>query len=218
MLIKTTPRKLIRDRFGRRPLGTAAVREAVDAMMRRGWLPNYVPRAFEWDRNLVFIPHSHAFAGIYRCLDADGCGVVPRGLIESRTSIRIENVMTGIWLARYGLAIVALDGGNVMLRGTSSGMANIVNLSRRDIYDTVTSRVLVRCATGLDWPTEQLNEDLRLRATLAFHEFQVDVPGLLNGGEESDVRSRWVFAGARPAAPPPIADEKTSFGPDEPPF
>src|SRR5687767_3531676 len=114
MFIKTTPRKLIRERFGRRPLGSAAVREAVDAMMRRGWLPNYVPRAFEWDRNLVFIPHSHAFASIFRCLDANGCGVVPRGLIESRTCVGISNLITGMLLARYGLAIVALDGSNVI--------------------------------------------------------------------------------------------------------
>ena len=178
MLIKTTPRKLIRDRFGRRPLGSAAVREAVDAMMRRGWLPNYVPRAFEWDRNLIFVPQNHAFAGIFRCLDTYGHGVVSRGLIESRTGVGIGNLITGMLLARYGLAIVALDGSNVILRGTSSGMASVVNLSRRGIPDRMLNRVLVRYATGLDMRTDHLNDDLRLRAALAYDEFQMDVPGL----------------------------------------
>ena len=215
MFIKTTPRKMIRDRFGRHPLGSAAVREAVDAMMRRGWLPNYVPRAFEWDRNLVFVPQNHPVAGIFRCLDTNGRGVVPRGLIESRIGIRIDHFMTGIWLSRYGLAIVGLEGTNVALRGTSSGMAYVVNVSRKSVRDRMLTRSLVRYATGLDLPTDHLNDDLRLRAALAYDEFQVDVPGLLDGGEESTVKSRWVF----PSPPPPAASAGAlSLDPNDPPF
>lgn len=191
--IKTTARRLIYARLGNRPLGQAAVNLAILEMRCKGWLANYVPGPFEFDRTIVFIPEHHPFEAIFRCLDWTGSAVVPRGLIESRTDRRLTNPTTGMWLATYGLAIVAVEGCNVHLRGASGGMAGRVNRARYGDMRRALCTHLVENATGLVLPKERLNEDLRLRAALVFEQFQVDVPGLLDGLSRSPVVPRWRF-------------------------
>ena len=59
--------------------------------------------------------------------------------------------------------------------------------------------------TGTRIPPQHWNDDLRLRVAMTFDELQVDVPGVLDGKTESDVRSRWLFpAGAVNSADPEI--------------
>jgi hypothetical protein len=62
---------------------------------------------------------------------------------------------------------------------------------------------LIQVAVGKVIPPQHWTDDLRIRAALKFDEFQVDVPGLLEGKTESDVQSRWLFppAAANPADP-----------------
>ena len=54
--------------------------------------------------------------------------------------------------------------------------------------------------------------DNRLRVALAFDEFNIDVPGVLDDELESDVRSRWLFPPPPPPIPPP------PWEPSDPPF
>lgn len=191
--VKTTAPRLIYERLGARPLSQAALAQAILEMRCKGWLANYVPGPFEFGRSIIFIPSSHPYEAIFNCLDWNGHAVVPRGLIESRTGCRISKRTAGIWLGTYGLAMVAVEGCNVRLRGTSAGMAWRVNDSRYAQSKRALCTHLVENATGLVLPRERLNEDLRLRAALVFEEFQVDVPGLLDGLMRSAVRPRWQF-------------------------
>ena len=214
--IKTTPRKLIDHWFGDRALGSAALREAVELMRRAGWLNNYIPGPYEFDRTMIFVPMQHRYEPIFRCLDSRGMATVPRGLIESRTRCRIAAPMAGMFLASYGLAIIAIDGCNVVIGGTSGGMASSINTARYGEDKPRKSIYLVENATGITFTDNQLNDDLRLRAALAFDDFHADVPGLLDGQEMSVVRSRWRFPAPPPA--PSSAAAPRSLDPNEPPF
>jgi hypothetical protein len=62
---------------------------------------------------------------------------------------------------------------------------------------------LVHAATGKHVPRRLWNDDLRLRVALAFDEFNIDVPGVLDDEIESDVQSRWLFPSPPPPPPPP---------------
>lgn len=191
--VKTTGRRLVYERLGARPLCQAALAQAILDMRCRGWLANYVPGPFEFDRTIIFIPTRHRFEPIFRCLDATGSAVVPRGLIESRTDCRMSSQTSAIWMTTYGLAIVAVEGCNVRIRGTSAGLAGRVNRSRYSESKPALCTHLVENATGLVLPRERLNDDLRLRAALVFEAFQLDVPGLLEGRMRSEIVSRWRF-------------------------
>lgn len=191
--IKTTGRKLVQEFHRKRPLNQLAVMDAINKMRRHGWFANYTPGPFQFDRTIVLVPSHHRFEPLFRCLNANEQALVPRGLIESRTNHRITNSMTGTRLGVYGLAIVSVQGCNVVIRGTSSGMAFTVNSARYGETPPRLSEHLVENATGLVLPPERLNDDLRLRTAMAFEEFLVDVPGFLDGEAESHVRSRWHF-------------------------
>jgi hypothetical protein len=192
--LKVTARQLVLDRFGNRPFGRAAISDAIADLGSNGWLANYTPGPFEFERFIIFVPTDHRFAAVFRCLDATGTGVVPRGLIESRTRCRLSEPMARVWLTTYGLALMRVDGCNVHLRGTSSGMAGRVNRLRfEDDPTLVDCDLLVENATGLLLPLNRLNEDLRLRAAQAFGSFGVEAPGLLTGQTKSTLRSQWRF-------------------------
>jgi hypothetical protein len=200
--IKTTARKLIQERLGYRAANRLSLRDAVEDVMFKGWIPNYLPARHEFDRSVIFVPQTHKYAAIFRCLGRAGIGPVPRGLVESRTGTRLHHAMTGLWLSRYGLAIQALDGNDVILRGTSVGMAGTVNLRRYDESHLIRSAVLIEHATGLSVRPCLITDELRLRAAIEFDSFDIEVPGLLDGESESQVISRWRF----PATPAPSAD------------
>jgi hypothetical protein len=61
--------------------------------------------------------------------------------------------------------------------------------------------------TGLSLRSELLDDDVRLRAALAYDAFAIDVPGLLDRAAESQVISRWQF----PTASAPVADSDVPF-------
>src|SRR4051812_35996296 len=64
--IKITARRLVYQRCGTRPLGQDAVREAIAIVRRNGWLANYCPGEFEFDRSLILVPSRHRFAALFR--------------------------------------------------------------------------------------------------------------------------------------------------------
>ncbi|HEX8524206.1 MAG TPA: hypothetical protein VF669_18270 [Tepidisphaeraceae bacterium] len=202
--LKILPRELVTKWYGGdRPLDEDAVHDAIVEMMRRGWLPSFVPRPSEWDRTMVFLPQRSNLAAIVRYLDGGGIGVVPRGLIESRTQFPISCIGTGLVLSSIGIAILRVDGNNVFIRSTTPALALMVHSARIHTLDGLPTNHLIRVATGKRVPSRCRTDDLRLRVALRFDELAVDVPGVLDGKSESDVRSRWQFppTAAKPADP-----------------
>jgi len=159
----------------------------------KGWIPNHIPKPLDYDRHLVLVPQTHPFAAIFRCLGRVGVGPVPIGIVESRVQLPLHDVMTGIYLSRYGLAILKVVGNEVILRGTTTGMASVANLSRCGHGHGSQCEYLVKYATGLELRPRLIDDDVRLRTALAFDELLVDVPGILAGEDQSDFISRWRF-------------------------
>lgn len=221
---KLTARELVKQWFGKVRLTQQVVDAAIVEMMRRGWLTAFIPRPNEWDRFMVFVPQSNAFASIIRYVDQRSVGVVPCGLIESRTEQPIESFGTGMFLAHMGIGITRTDGNNVFIRGTNSGLAMMTMQTRFHPLERMPMETLVHATTGKHVPRRLWNDDLRLRMALAFDEFNVDVPGILDGDYESDVQSRWMFPSpppppprpAQPGCPPPFPP--APIDPDIPPF
>src|SRR5205814_7869888 len=104
--LKMSPRDLVSRWYGDRALDEDALHDAVVEMMRRGWLPVFIPRPHEWDRTTVFLPQRSLHAAIARYLDGGGAGVVPRGLVESRTQFPIACIGTGLVLSTIGIVVV----------------------------------------------------------------------------------------------------------------
>jgi hypothetical protein len=210
--VKLTARELVKQRYGNSPMRDQAVQDAVVEMMRRGWLTAFIPRPSEWDRRMVFVPQSNAFAAIIRYVDQRSVGVVPRGLIESRTELPVESFGTGMFLAHMGIGITRIDGSNVFIRGTNPGLAMMAMQTRFHPLERMSMETLVNATIGKHVPRHLWTDDLRLRIALAFDEFNIDTPGVLDDEPESDVKSRWQF----PAPPPPPA--APPWAPSDPPF
>lgn len=197
-----------------RGLGEEVIHSAIVEMMRRGWLTAFFPRPTEWDRRMVFVPQQNDFAAIIRYVDQRSVGIVPRGLIESRTNAPVEHIATGMFLSHIGIGITAIDGNNVFIRGTNPGLALMMFHVRAHPLEHMRMESLVKMITGKHIPRRLWNDDLRLRVALAFDEFNCDVPGVLDDDIESDVQSRWSF----PPPPPPPAPPARPRIPTEPPF
>jgi hypothetical protein len=215
--VKLTARELVKQRCGKRNMCEQAVHDEVVQMMRRGWLTAFLHRRSEWDRRMVFIPQNSAFAGIIRYVDQRSIGVVPRGLIESRTGQPIESFGTGMFLAHMGIGITRIDGNNIFIRGTTSGLAMMAYQTRRHPMEQMRMETLVHATTGKHVPRRLWNDDLRLRVAMAFDDFDIDVPGVLDDELESDVRSRWMFPPEPPPTPPSGKPPPSSPGDPPPP-
>lgn len=202
----TTARGMVRRCVGTSAVTDKEIGRAVEVMLRHGWLPNYVPKADELDRSMVFVSHQHRMAAVFRPLDSNGRGIVPVPLVESRTGYCLDHPMSSVLLSICGLALVVIDGNHVMLRGTSSGMATATNWARRgESPRRLKATVMVEHATGLVLPPEEISIDLRQRVTRYFEEFYVGVNGLLEGCAEPELLPCWQF--------PPV-----EVVPTEPPF
>lgn len=191
--VKMSARALVAHWYDDRLVGEEAVHDAVVEMMRRGWLTAFIPKPDNWDRPMVFVPQRNDFAAIIRYVDYTGVGVVPRGLIESRTQLPLASFGTGLFLSRIGIAIAKIDGNNVFIRGTTPALALMVHQTRPQNFDHMPVQALISTALGKPVPRLHWDQDLLLRVALAFDEFDVEVPGVLNGETESQVISRWRF-------------------------
>ncbi len=207
--LKIVPRDLVSRWYGDRAFDQDALHDAVVQMMHQGWLPSFVPQQSESDRTMVFLPQRDKNAFV-RYLDIRGHGVVPRGLIESRTQLPLASIGTGLMLSDLGIAIVRVDGNNVHIQSTMPGLALIANSCRNHPMEGMPTARLVTAATGLQLPVQRWNDDLLLRVAITFDELQLDLPGLLDGQNESNVESRWLFARTPPTA--------SNGNPDLPPF
>jgi hypothetical protein len=192
-------------------------------MMRRGWLTGFHPEPADWDRPMVFVPQRDDYAAIIRCIDARNVGVVPRGLIESRTQQPADSIGTGMFLGHVGIGIARIDGNNVFVRATNPGMAMMAYSVRRGPLERMPVETLIHVTTGTHIPRPLWNDDLRLRVALAFDEFCIDVPGVLDDNVETDVRSRWLSPPPPPPPPPPWTQSQpptpaAPINPDMPPF
>src|SRR5438105_9384589 len=141
--LKILPRELVTRWYGDRPLDEDAVHDGVLEMMRRGWLPSFVPRPCEWDRTMVFLPQRSDLAAIVRYLDGSGGGVVPRGLIESRTQCPLSCIGTALILSGIGIAIVLVDGNNVFIRSTTPALALMVHSARIHMLEAMPTERLI---------------------------------------------------------------------------
>jgi len=205
--LKILPRELVTKWYGDRPLDEDAIQDGVLEMMRRGWLPSFVPRPCEWERTMVFLPQRSTLAAIVRYLDGGGAGVVPRGLIESRTQCPLSCIGTGLILSSIGIAIMRVDGVNAFIRATTPALALMVHSARIHPLERMPTERLIHVAVGKVIPPRNWTDDLRLHVGLRFDEFAVDVPGVLDGKTESDVQSRWLF----PSAAVSSADPEIPF-------
>lgn len=226
--VKMSARDLVAHWYGDRGIGDDAVHDAVKEMMRRGWLTGFIPKSPDWDRPMVFVPQHNDFAAIIRYVDYTGAGVVPRGLIESRTQLPLSNIGTGLFLSYIGIAITRVDGNNLFIRGTTPALALMAHQARIQPFEQSRVKTLVSTAIGKPISRRFWNQEVLLRVALAFDEFNIDVPGVLDGEEKSDVQSRWLFPPpTSPAAPlrpinfdPPFpaAPIDPPLDPDIPPF
>lgn len=194
--VKMTARQVVENWYGERTMTDDAVHDAVIEMMRRGWLTAFVPKPCDWDRLMVFVPQRSPFSAIIRYVDYTGAGVVPRGLIESRTQMNVAHIGTGMFLAHIGVAITNIDGNNVFIRGTSPALGLLSHQAHVGIPKQIRVDSLISTAIGKSVPRRQWNEELLLRAALAFDQFHIDVPGVLDGDFRSDVIPRWRFPSA----------------------
>src|SRR5947209_3922804 len=169
--VKLTARQLVKHWYGKSPVCQQAVHSAIVEMMRRGWLTAYIPRPDDWDRAMIFVPQHNDFAAIIRYVDHRSIGVVPRGLIESRTQHPIAQVGTGMFLAHMGIGITGIDGNNVFIRGTNPGLALMAFGVRSSPLEQMPLDRLVRTTTGRNIPRRLWNDDLRLRMAMTFDEF-----------------------------------------------
>jgi hypothetical protein len=215
---KMTARQLVRQLYGKIPVRQPAVHAAIVEMIRRGWLTAFIPRPTEFDRMMVFVPQHNDFAAIIRCVDHRSIGVVPRGLIESRTGQRVESLGSGLILAHVGIGVTRIDGHNISIRGTNSGLAMMVQQTRRGPLEHISMETLVHATTGKRISRHRWNDDVRLRIALAFDEFNIDVPGVFDGELESVLQSRWLAPPPPPPPPsPPRAPHDDSLPPPVPP-
>lgn len=202
----TTARGMVRRCVGTSAVTDKEIGRSVEIMLRHGWLPNYVPKADELDRSMVFVSQQHRMAAVFRHLDSNGRGIVPVPLVESRTGYCLDHPLSGVFLSICGLALVAMDGNSVMLRGTSTGMATAVNWARRwESAMKLKATVMIEHATGLVLPPEETSIDLRRQVARYFEEFYVGVNGLVEGNAEPELLPFWQF--------PPVEAVAT-----EPPF
>lgn len=192
--IRITAHELVGYEFGPTRMTPTVVETALAQVRRRGFVPSFVPPPEAYHQHMILVLVTHPFAALYRALAPDGSPTpVPRGLIESRTGLRITQMFAGMMLARYGLAILRATDYCVILRGTSTEMAHDANISR---YMNVVARpcwMLVERATGLVVPPAEIDDDLRLRSALAYDEHNVAVPGLLDGDDNCALASPWQF-------------------------
>lgn len=212
--LRMTARELVARWYGDRAIGEDALHDAVVEMMRRGWLTAFIPKAGEWDRSMVFVPQYNDFAAIIRYVDYTGVGVVPRGLVESRTQLPLANIGTGLCLSYIGIGITKTDGNNVFIRGTTPGLGLMAHQAHIHLLDQMPMMTLISATIGKPVARRLWNQELRLRVALAFDQFNIDVPGVLDGDDESDVQSRWLF----PPTPAPIPAPKPPPTDCEPPF
>lgn len=191
--VKMTARELVAHWYGNRHIGDDAVHDAIIEMIRRGWLTGFIPTPSGWDRPMVFVPQRNDFAAIIRYVDYTGAGVVPRGLIESRTQLPLANIGTGLFLSYIGIAITGVDGNNAFIRGTTPGLALMAHQARIHPLKQMPVKTLVSTALGKPAPRRLWDEELLLRVALAFDELNIDVHGVLDGDAMSQVCSRWRF-------------------------
>ena len=175
--LKISPRDLVSRWYGDRALDEDAIQDAVVEMMRRGWLPVFVPRRMSGTGRRCSFRSAAATPPSSRYLDGGGGGVVPRGLIESRTQFPIACIGTGLVLSTIGIAIVRVDGNNAFIRATTPGLALMVHSARIHPLEDMPTGQLINIATGKRIPPQHWNDNLRLRVAMTFDELQVDVPG-----------------------------------------
>jgi hypothetical protein len=103
-------------------------------------------------------------------------------------------------LAHHGLALMRVSGCSVVVQGTSTEMAHIANVSRYMALAPRPSWMVVENATGLVMPPAEIDDDLRLRAALVYHEHGIEAKGLLDGDDNCTPVSHWRFpeADSRP--------------------
>jgi hypothetical protein len=224
--LKISPRELVKKWFGDRSLDEDALQDGVVEMIRHGWLPVFVPQPDEWERTTVFLPHRSQYSAIVRRLDGGGWGVIPRGLIESRTKCPISGMGTGLILSSIGISIVRVEGFRVVIRATTPNLALLAHSARIHPMKNISTAQLILMATGIQAPRTPWSDSLLLRVTKAFGELSVDVPGVLAGKRDSVVQSRWMFPPAPPLPPaapwvpsePPFPAAPYDYDPNTPPF
>ncbi len=203
--IRITPRQLVHRHIGAVRLSPISVATALLLASRKGYVANYIPPPSAFDQHLVLLPVNSPFAALYRTLTDDGAATpLPRGLIESRIQIPLENIFAGMMLARLGLAIVGLEERCVLLRGTTTDLAYQVNFCRYSgDRPPVPSWMMVVYATGMIIPPARITSDIRERAAAIYTEFRVTVDGLLAGEAKCKLVSHWQFMPPMPrrAAP-----------------
>lgn len=192
--IRMTAHELVAYEIGPTRMTPNVVETALAQARRRGYIACFTPSPETYHQHMILVLATDRFAALYRALAPDGSPTpVPRGLIESRTQLPVTEMLTGIVLARYGLAILRVTDFCVILRGTSSEMAHDANISR---YMRLCPRpcwMLIERATGLVLPPREIDDELRLRAALVYDQHNVAVDGLLDCGDQCTPVSPWRF-------------------------
>jgi hypothetical protein len=107
--------------------------------------------------------------------------------------VPITQLVGGMMLAHYGLAIIRVTDRCVVLRGTWSKMAHYANSSRYVQPGPLPCWMLVERATGLVCPPSEIDDDLRLRTAYIYDEHAMSVDGLLDGDDSCTPISHWQF-------------------------
>lgn len=178
---------------------SSVVETALTQALRRGYVPNWTPTPEAYRQQIVLVSMRHPFASLYQALAPDGTPTpVPRGLVESRTISPITNVISGMVLARFGLVVMQVAGCCVTLRGSSVELANDVNMSRYKRLPLRPTWKAVESVTGIVLPPSAIDDDLRLRAALVYHDHGIEAEGLLDGEDNCTPVSYWRFPESEP--------------------
>lgn len=192
--VRVSVKQLVGYELGPTRLTPTAIETALAQVRRRGYVASFTPPAEAYNQHIILLLASHPFAAIYRALALDGSPTpVPLGLIESRTHIPITTMGAGMMLAHFGLALLRVAGCCAIVKGTWTKMAHECNASRYIQLSSRPSWMLVETATGVVAPPAEIDDDLRLRTALSYHEYGINVEDLLDGADTCAPVSHWQF-------------------------
>ena len=197
--IKTTGRKLVEEFFGNQPVAAALTLVGAlyglfilpESLRPENRAPFVLTKANPFGSLQFLASHREllTLSSVNFLLQLAHCVLPTIFVLYASNRYGWNLKATGAALALTGVC-------NVVVQGICGSMASFVNGSRYGNGKSIACEHLVEAATGLALAPQELTDQLRLATALEFHEFQTDVPGVVNGDPESIVCSRWHFASA----------------------
>lgn len=190
---KKTTRQLVRNSLKARRVTANQVDQFFRLDRSCGWVANFNPQPEDYDRPVVRVRSGHLMAQV---LSETFLGQTRYsvGDLENLIGVEIDTYGGCRELARYGLAMLALEREGVVLVGTNPGLANIVNSTRRGFCRSgYRTDVVVQEVLGLVKRPQRITEEARLRSAERLETFHIDGASLLNMTPRVHLFSKWLL-------------------------